>query len=29
MVSGKQTRARAGHATRLGSPVSRWKPVIT
>jgi hypothetical protein len=29
MVSGKQTRARTGHATRRGSPVTRWKPAIT
>jgi hypothetical protein len=29
MAPGKQTGARTGDATRLGSPVERWKPAIT
>jgi len=29
MASGTQTEARTGDATRLGSPVKRWKPAIT
>jgi len=28
MAPGKQTGARTGDATRLGSPVKRWKPAI-
>jgi hypothetical protein len=29
MGPGKQTGVRIGDATRLGSPVKRWKPAIT
>ena len=29
MAPGKQTGVRTGDATRLDSPVKRWKPAIT